>query len=276
MDVLGRTRAQIASEKAGIIKEGIPTLVGPLPSSARRVIGEVARERHAPIWSSSDILSAGALPGRDLFYTSRWTLPLLGDHQTVNAGVAIAAALLLDANGLRLTPSAVRHGIRGVQWPGRFQVIPGQPVVVYDVAHNPSGIRQVAYTWRKHFGSRRAVTLFTTRVDKDYGTMWRLLAPCVSQWIGCPLPHSAGIAEQEMARMALAQKVPFEWHANARIAFRRARACAGSGGLVLIVGSHYLVGELMRPPHIDLPAGGKSVARDLAWTEICRLSRLPL
>jgi len=273
-DVLGRTRRQIALEKAGIIKEGTPVLIGPLPPSVRRVIEDVARDCNAPVWSSLEILSASSLSGRDLRRTSRWTFPLVGDHQTANLGVAIAAVLLLDASDIRLTPALLRRGIRDVHWPGRFQLVPGQPTVVYDVAHNPPGMREVVKTWRKLFRNRRPVVLFTTRDDKDFRTMWRLLAPCVSRWIGCPLPHAAGIAEQEMRPMARAQSVPFEWCADASAALQRAKAWAGSDGLVLVVGSHYLVGEVMQPTHFDTCAGRKRWVQDLSWTEIHRASQV--
>jgi dihydrofolate synthase/folylpolyglutamate synthase len=271
-DVLGRTRKQIALEKAGIIKEGTPVLIGPMTGAVRRAIEEVAKDRNAPVWSSHEILSSSALPAKNELHASRWKLPLPGDHQVANLSVALSAALLLDCE-TPLVPSVLRRGVRDVHWPGRFQIIPGHPTVVCDVAHNPPGMRRVVDTWRKIFAQRRAVVLFTTRDDKDYRSIWRMLAPCALRWIGCPLPHSTGIAEQEMRRMAGA--VPFEWSANATTAFRRASEMAGPDGLVLVAGSHYLVGELMPAAHFDTGMGWKKWVQNLSWTEIRRMSQIP-
>jgi len=273
-DVLGRTRRQIALEKAGIIKEGTPVLMGPMSAPVRRAIDQVARDRDAPVWSSFDILSSESLPFRDSLRKSRWFCQLLGDHQTANLGVAIAAALMLQARWSRLTPGFVRRGTRDAHWPGRFQLSPGRPAVILDVAHNPAGMRQVVETWRKNFGHRRPVVLFTTRNDKDFRTMWRLLAPCAARWVGCPLPHSAGIGQTEMRRMADAQSVPFDWRDNAAAALRHAKALTGREGLVLVTGSHYLVGDVMPPLNFDNRHSRRAMVQNLSWAEICRASRV--
>ena len=75
--------------------------------------------------------------------------------------------------------------------------------------------------------------------------------------------------------MAGAEAVPFEWSADATTAFRRAREVAGLNGLVLVAGSHYLVGELMPAAHFDTGTGWKKWGQNLSWTEIRRMSRLP-
>jgi dihydrofolate synthase / folylpolyglutamate synthase len=274
-DVLGRNRRQIALEKAGIIKEGIPVLLGPMDSSVRRVIEEVARHRDAPVWTSLEILDDNSLTTKGPLRQLEWGLPLAGHHQVANAGLALAAALILDGCGVPIAPNRMRAGLSRAHWPGRFQIGAGRPTVIYDVAHNPAGMREVVSTWQRVFGSKRPAVLFTTRADKDFRSMWRLLAPSVSRWIGCPLPHGGGIGEQEMRRMARTRSVPFEWLADAPTALRRVKECAGADGLVLVVGSHYLVGELLRSSEIDPPSGRVRRVQGLSWSEICRASRPP-
>lgn len=268
MEILGNTRREIALEKAGIIKEGTPVVIGPLEPSARRAIENVAKDRNAPLWSSLDILSAGDFRGRRRLTSSRWRLPLPGNHQIANLGVALAAALVLDSQGIGLTRSDLRRGVRRTRWPGRFQVIPGRPVTVFDVAHNAPGITRVVDTWRKLFGDHRAVVVFTARGDKDFNSMWRLLSGHAARWLGCPLPHSPGIAEDKMRAMAKSTATPFEWCASADEAFERAKRTAGSTEIVLVVGSHYLVGDLISSNQIEMPAAPARLEQDLAWKDI--------
>ncbi len=272
-EVLGNTRREIALEKAGIIKEGTPVVIGPLVPTARRAIENVARDRNAPLWSSYEILSDRAFPCHSLLASMRWHLPLLGDHQVANLSVALAAAFVLHAHGFKLSVANLRQGIRKTCWPGRFQIIPGIPTIVFDVAHNAPGVQRVVATWRKVFGRRRAVLVFTARGDKDFKSMWRALAPQTARWIGCPLPHSRGIPEETMRAMAHASSAPFEWCSDAQAALRRALIEAGGDGLVLVVGSHYLVGDLIRPEHFDrVPAKSRQI-QELTWAGILRMAR---
>ncbi|MBI5867719.1 MAG: bifunctional folylpolyglutamate synthase/dihydrofolate synthase [candidate division Zixibacteria bacterium] len=272
-EVLGNTRREIALEKAGIIKEGTPVVIGPLVPTARRAIENVARDRNAPLWSSDEILGEFTFPRYKSLMSTRWQLPLPGDHQAANLGVALAASLVLSAHGFHLTVPQLRQGVRNTCWPARFQIIPGRPTMVFDVAHNAPGVLRVVATWRKVFGRRRAVLVFTARGDKDFKSMWRALAPHTARWIGCPLPHSPGIPENTMCAMAHASSVLFEWCSDAPAALRLAQIAAGSNGLVLVVGSHYLVGDVIRPEHFDkVPAGSRQI-QELPWAGILRMAQ---
>ena len=265
---LGNTLRKIATEKAGIIKTGVPVIVGPLPEPALHAITRIAQERSAPLFTAEQILSAADLPRRELLRRTRWTLPLLGTHQAANLGVALAALLMLPCLSIPLSAGQLRRGARRVHWPARFQVIPGTPTVVFDAAHNPSGMDAFAKTWPRVFGRRRAVALFTAREDKNFKRMWRALAPRVSAWIGCPLPHSPGIAEPEMRNLALASGTPFQWAETAAAGFRRAKELAGRDGVCVVAGSHYLVGEVIPAKAVTSPAPVASPLQFLSWDSI--------
>jgi dihydrofolate synthase/folylpolyglutamate synthase len=272
---LGNTLGKIAFEKAGIIKRGVPVIVGPLPAPAYDVIARIARKREAPLFTAEDVLSSMHLRQWPVRRKTRWNLPLRGDHQTANLGVALAALLMLPDTGTAVPTGRIRSGVEHVHWPARFQIVPGNPTVVFDVAHNPSGMEVFAETWPTVFGARRAAALFTTRDDKNYRAMWEDLAPCLSSWIGCPLPHSPGIERNEMQAMASRSGIPFEWAATAADGYRRAKKLAGPDGICLVAGSHYLVGEVIPASLVASPVHVAAPVQNLRWQEILESVRMP-
>jgi dihydrofolate synthase/folylpolyglutamate synthase len=162
MHLLGDRLSDIAREKAGIIKPGVPVVLAPQQQEAEHVVEQIAAERGAPLvkvgrdWlyapggrdlthQSLHIWSAAEQPLMDAFVESaggeewvppRYDIPLLGHHQVVNAAVAYAALRVLREGGLALPEESVQRGFRQVQWPGRFQVLSTNPAVVIDSAHN--------------------------------------------------------------------------------------------------------------------------------------------
>jgi dihydrofolate synthase/folylpolyglutamate synthase len=209
------------------------------------------------------------MPEKDDLSRIRWSIPLPGPHQVTNLGIALATVLSLGFSQVRVTPHQMRRGIRDVRWPSRFQVIDGRPTVVFDVAHNPSGMRVFAESWKRVFSTRRAVTLFTTRHDKDYETMWDALAPSAAALVGCPLPHSTGIDRTSMKRLADRFDIPFHWTDSARAGFRLCKTLAGPKGICLVVGSHYLIGDVI--PAAALASPPQGLSRQLVtWADIIR------
>ena len=130
--ILGQTRAEIAREKAGIIKPGIPVVSGPQTPEVAAVLQHIAGERRAPISFVSEPVT-------------RYAVGLFGSHQRVNAAVALAG---LAAAGLNLPEAAVRRGLRDVTWPGRFQMV--KPGLILDGAHNLAASQRLVATWREY------------------------------------------------------------------------------------------------------------------------------
>ncbi|MEW5874024.1 MAG: folylpolyglutamate synthase/dihydrofolate synthase family protein [Candidatus Zixiibacteriota bacterium] len=266
--ILGRTLGKIAFEKSGIIKTGRPVLVGPVTQEVRSVLERIARERQAPLFDARDVLRTLPSPPKRGFVAAAWQLPLFGTHQIANLGIALASVALLQGMGVEPDPATLRHAARRVHWPGRFQFESTTPRVVYDVAHNPSGAAAFAKTWRALFAGKKGVLLFTAKDDKGYSEMWRSLAPVASRWIGCPLPHSPGIPRAEMESLARSTGTPFEWRDSAQDAYRIMREMTAKAGLSAVVGSHYLVGELI-PKHLLLPKQESPRPRQhLRWADI--------
>jgi dihydrofolate synthase / folylpolyglutamate synthase len=164
---LGTTLREIAIEKAGIIKPGVPVVLGRLLPAAREAIVEIARSRGAPIVESTDAANVQKL-----------TIALRGAHQTDNAGVALKILEALDARGVAVSRSAIADGFAHVSWPGRLDVrrLPGGRSALLDAAHNPDGARALAaYLRTSEFAG--APLVFGAMRDKDIEGILRELAP---------------------------------------------------------------------------------------------------
>lgn len=208
MDVLGNTLSQIAREKAGIIKPGIPVVSAPQEDEAREVIEEVCRERRAPltlvgrdwVWeegpadlhgqsfrarkvASFPIGKTFSDDGREAFTPEagvHYWIPLLGRHQLANATSVLAVLDILRHHGVRLSDEAVRRGLASVRWPGRMEVLRptnGDPPVVVDGAQNADSARKLRQALADWFPGRGLVLIFGASSDKDIPGMLHHLLP---------------------------------------------------------------------------------------------------
>jgi dihydrofolate synthase/folylpolyglutamate synthase len=205
---LGDTLAQIAFEKAGIIKPGVPVVCASQEAEALAVIERVCAERSAPLtligrewryrpgpihaggqWFEallplnvrSDDFSRPYSTATEVATTGRaWTrfdLPLLGRHQVVNAVCALAAATQAAAAGLAIAPEALAAGLAAVRWPGRGEVLSTEPLVVADGAHNGDSARKLVEMLAEWFPGRRWTFVVGTLSDKDHAAILRELIP---------------------------------------------------------------------------------------------------
>ena len=168
---LGNTRREIALEKAGIIKPGIPVVVGPMEPDAVAAIDAVAAERAAPVIraTASDV--------------EAMTVGLAGAHQRANAAVARRLLQVIDARGLAVPATAVAEGLAHPQWPGRLEIrrFAGGRELLLDAAHNPAGAASLA-SYLQADGAPRPL-VFAAMRDKDVDGMFAALLPAVSQLI---------------------------------------------------------------------------------------------
>lgn len=243
--VLGHTAGEIAFEKAGIIKTGVPVVIGPLVDEAEARIREVADERLAPVWTAHELLSVVEstpyLPSPSKLLKA----PLAGVHQLTNLAIALASARVLDGAGIELTGEAVRAGVAGTRWAARFQIDSGTPTVVYDAGHNPDGARAIVATWMKEFGSRKCICVFNTRPDKNHIEIFEVLSPIVDRWVFCPMPDSPYISQEELLRLSTERGQLASWAESPPLAIATARRLAGRKSRILVTGSHYLVGAII-------------------------------
>ncbi len=236
--VLGHTAREIAFEKAGIIKTDTPVVIGPMVAEAEVRIREIADERSAPVWTSNELL-AGLEPDHEL------RTPLSGAHQVSNLAIAIAAARLIGAQGIPISPQSIRRGVAAARWPARFQIEPGKPTIVYDAGHNPDGAHAIVATWKREFRTRRGICIFNARPDKNHVEIVAILSEIVSRWVFCPMPDSPYIERDTLMQLAAQHYQPSRWADSPTEAMSAARQDADAHDGILVTGSHYLVGAVI-------------------------------
>ena len=269
---LGNTIGEIAREKAGIIRPGGVVVTLPQLPEANDVIGNTILDRGAravnavpyvpPVSpGSSQYLVPSTQKAGDTFLRLRYPMqvlgqeiviesPLVGRHQLRNLALAIAAAAELHDQGFtQITPKAIEHGIRETRWPGRFQVVASDgssPEYVLDVAHNPAGAWALRSTLSAAYGERPVTMVFGVLRDKAIAEIAEILFPIAEQVIVTPAnnPRSASGAEIRQAASRVAGDI--REAADVASALADAGKIARRGGLVVVTGSIYIVGEAMR------------------------------
>jgi dihydrofolate synthase/folylpolyglutamate synthase len=166
---LGDTLSQIAAEKGGIIKRGVPVVSGPQVSEVRTVLEQIAAERSAPI-------SYAEPPIEGLF------IGLAGSHQRVNAAIAVNA---VRSSGIQADQQAIKEGLANVYWPGRFQRVNDRTVL--EGAHNPAATKCLIDTWRECGGSEKATVIFGGLFDKDLEGMISILSTLAARFLIVPI-----------------------------------------------------------------------------------------
>jgi dihydrofolate synthase/folylpolyglutamate synthase len=262
---LGSTLRQIAFEKAGIIKPGVPVVSGAGGGEARREIRRVARERNAPV---TEVFG----PGRTLetrktnggyrsIYSGKagryaFTPGLAGRHQGANAAVAIAATEVLSTYWRSFDKAKVLKSICEARWEGRLETVRRRPLVILDGAHNVEGVTALARHVREVIG-RRVVLVFGAMKDKDLRGMTRILFPVASTIVLTRVPYKRSADPEDL----LAAAPPFNGRVLLEPDTRKAVALALSlskkesgthtkgtcpRSPVVIAGSLFLIGEVKR------------------------------
>jgi dihydrofolate synthase/folylpolyglutamate synthase len=185
--------------------------------------------------------------------------PLVGRHQLRNVALAIATAEELSTQGFGgISPRTIEQGIRETRWPGRFQVIRGQsssqygspgqdwPDLVLDVAHNPAGAWALRSALSERYEDRRLIFVFGAMKDKAISEMTEILFPLAERVIATQPENPRSASPKEIKQAAGRTGTEVDEAPSVALALERARALAGSTGVVIVTGSIYLVGEVMR------------------------------
>lgn len=239
---LGNALTQIAAEKAGIIKPGVPVITGAEEPLALAVIQETAIQQRSPLTVVSPAHTQH--PPLDTLQ-----LPLLGWHQRMNAAVALATVGVLETQ-LDVTEIAVRAGLASVSWPGRLQLVElnGDRRVLLDAAHNSAGATTLRAALEEHFPGSRPAFILGIMQDKDWDLMCEILAP-LAERIVCVAINSERSADPAQLREACRRT-----NSDVEVAVCRtlaeALALTASEPFVVIAGSIYLIGEAMGQLHL--------------------------
>ncbi|MFH1651029.1 MAG: folylpolyglutamate synthase/dihydrofolate synthase family protein [Chloroflexota bacterium] len=255
MDVLGNTLTLIAGEKAGIIKPGCPTVTAPQFPEAMAVLEKTVRERHAPLlkvgqdvtWRLQTFSTEGqefTVQGRRDTYAL--ALPLLGEYQLENAATAVAAAEVLAEKGAaKITPVSIAAGLKGINWPGRLQILHRQPWLVIDGAHNAYSAGRLVAALRKYFTYRRAWLIFGASGDKDLDGMVAELAPFPDEVIVTVSRHPRSVKADVLAAAFARHGARAETATDVAGAVKAARARAAKDDLICATGSIFIIAEVL-------------------------------
>jgi dihydrofolate synthase / folylpolyglutamate synthase len=223
---LGNTLADIAGEKAGIIKPGVPVVSAPQPPEAEQVIRSRATQFSAPlkVVNESYNRSQGALRGQ---------------HQKQNAALAIAA---IHTAKMNITERAIVHGLAAVEWPARFQKWDERTII--DGAHNPGAARVLAQTWREAFGDQKATLVLAVLSDKDLRRICEALAPIAESVLLPKIQSERAAAPEALAKVLSDMTSALPYSIVSEIGDALMLACAKPNP-ILITGSLHFAGEVL-------------------------------
>ena len=252
MAVLGNTLAEIAGEKAGIIKEGIPVVSAPQVEEALEVLKRVAKEKNSPLILVGEDVKferlTSSLDGQSLsirdelrHLTINLQLLLLGSHQIENAAIAYAA---LKTSRIPISEEAIQQGFAQAKWPARFEVLHRTPPVVIDSAHNRDSARRLRETLDEYFPEVPVILIFCALEDKDISGMLEELKPRLECVVATQADHPRAPSPEWTAEQVKKAGIAVESVAPVSSALERALELAGNQKLVLAAGSVAFAGEV--------------------------------
>jgi dihydrofolate synthase/folylpolyglutamate synthase len=269
--LLGHTMREIATEKGGIIKNGIPVISAPQDAEALSQLEQIAAENRVPItvigreWRYEP---EDQSPGMDKSSES-WTqqiviteapdsalvpagssisIALAGRHQQENAVVALAALDIVRETFPELTLEKVKEGLANVKWPGRMQVLAhggGSPTLLADCAHNVDSAQKLAYTLENDFEYEKLVFIIGTTADKDVKGIMNTLLPISNLVFLTTSGHPRASDPDDMVRIASELGYESQALSNLEEAIRAARRETNAGDLICVTGSIFMVGDLL-------------------------------
>jgi len=247
-EYLGPDRESIGFEKAHVMRPGKPAIVSdPLPPRSVIAYGE---QIGADVW----------LVGRDFNHSGdrqQWSWAgrgrrlnalaypaLRGANQLLNAAGALAALQSLR-DRLPIPIQAIRNGLAMVELPGRFQIVPGQPTLVLDVAHNPQAVAVLAQNLDAMGFFPRTHAVFGVMRDKDLPSLLTRIRPLIDAWYLCDLPTPRAATASELAA-ELGEKAVSSQHATPALALAAAAAASDPADRIVVFGSFFTVGGVLR------------------------------
>jgi dihydrofolate synthase/folylpolyglutamate synthase len=282
---LGNTIAEIAAEKAGIIREQGVVVTLPQHPEANNVIGNTILDRGAcgvsavpyvpPVSPGAEesvcrprACDAGSSPlGQQTTQASprlcypltvmdqeiRIETSLVGRHQLRNIALAVAAAVELNGAGFCINAQSVEKGVSATRWPGRFQVIYRDGVeFVLDVAHNPAGAWALRSALSQWYEQRRLILVFGAMRDKPLGEIAEILFPMAERVFATHADTPRSATAEEIREAGCRAGTPIECAATVANAVQRARQTAAADGVVVITGSIYVVGEALQALGVEV------------------------
>jgi dihydrofolate synthase / folylpolyglutamate synthase len=271
MHLLGDSLSDIAREKGGIIKPDTPVVTAPQQYEAQQVLSEIAEAQNSELirigreWhylpgshntrsQFVSIWSADEQPLMDEFVDStgeeewvppRYELPLLGYHQVINAATAYAALQVIKQQGLVVKEEHILAGFKSVEWKGRFQILPSDPVVIIDSAHNRDSALKLRIALDDYFPGQSVTLIFGVSADKDLQGMFAELLPRVDRIIVTQADHPRAAELETLAEHARTYGLKAEAISPVSDALEFAMETTRGDAVILVAGSLFVAGEVL-------------------------------
>jgi dihydrofolate synthase/folylpolyglutamate synthase len=249
--ILGDTLEQIAYEKGGIIKPGIPVVSSPQDKRAIEVLREIAQEKKThlveidkeyPFQRISYSLDGQvfSISPTDERPAVEFRIPLLGEFQVTNAVTAYAALVLLREKGFSVEEEQIQRGFAEVIWPARFEILRVHPPVVVDSAHNPASIRKLRETIDEFFPELELTLIFGISEDKQLAGMLKEILPRTTNLITTQADHPRAMDPEDLAHQADGYECKVEVVPVVAEALERGLNLTGENHLLVVAGSIFV------------------------------------
>ena len=249
---LGDTVEKIAVEKAGIIKDGAPVLLGGGDTRVKKTVEPIALERGSK-FNTVDYLKLkkhkSDLSGSHFDFGDHKDIriSLLGLYQPKNAAAVLSAVDILRLGGLEIPEDAVRAGLAAARWPARFEILSSEPLIIFDGAHNPEGITAAVESIKHYFGEKKVYLLSGVLSDKDYRYIAAKVAEVASRAFTMTPDNPRALSAEEYAEVLKEKGVLATPYPDIRAAFTAAKSAAREDGVPLVcLGSLYTYTDISK------------------------------
>lgn len=258
---LGNTVEQVASAKAGIIKEGTSVALYDCEKSVYDVFDSKCKEIGASLVTAGfdkieNVKTSLRFIEFDFGKYKGLKLGLVGSYQPKNASVAITAIELLRKKGYKISDENIYNGLKNVSWAGRFEILGENPVFVLDGAHNPHGMKATVASLEEHFGDRKITFVVGAMADKDVKGMMSMLLPLADSFIAVKPDNPRAMEAEDLAKLLSELGAKAQSRNTVADGVKTALDRAGNDGIVACLGSLYFSGEI-RQAYLSL-SGGKN------------------
>jgi dihydrofolate synthase/folylpolyglutamate synthase len=254
---LGHSLHEIAGEKAGILKHGVPVVSSPQVLEAREVVRARATELHCQLIETEEAFRIDQESMEGGYVRARATevatgsqfplrLQLAGRFQMQNALNALSAARVLQAKNFRISDESIVRGVATARWPGRLEKLQSHPDIYLDGAHNPGAARELARFLEENFANRRILLIYGAMRDKAVDEVAGLLFPLAAEITFTQPNNPRAVSASQLAHMAGHHAAHFSIVDNAESALDVVLADAQPNDVIFVTGSLYLVGQLRR------------------------------
>ena len=273
--ILGDTLEEIAGEKAGIIKQGVPVVSGVTDSPSREVIAQVVKERGSDLYLRNSAFEIGESTDEESFSfqmnagaksapIADLKLKMRGSHQRANASLAVATMMVLREKGWNISDTAIRDGLANASLPGRIEILGSRPTVLMDMAHNPASVEALAQMLQEDLPAYKAALertlVFGTTRDKDCQKMLERIIPLFDRVIFTKYKNNPrGLSVAKLVKLsepvindckANGKTIEVETNEDPILAWNRSITIPHEQKFICVAGSAFLIAEV-RPKVLE-------------------------